>query len=249
MNMSNSGESYSYYTEPHNLSNVINCQALWRGIWYRKNNLPNSIRYIQCILRRRTIQLSNQSNDGRVNSCLDENEITKILQQEIPERIYIPKHRKWYDILICDFTYGLLPVNIKTTTTKTSDNIGNLAICMYAYTNEKMSLHKDYQNGDFKNILPDKLATKQYNVADKRDYYFVVINKTYNNDIIVNSLKGLSVLTSNLNNLPFQVCWKKNRDFEYKKIDDVVKKFIIAIQKPKPSWQETFLYKMRSIEL
>lgn len=30
--------------------------------------------------------------------------------------------------------YGWIPVNIKTTTTLTNDNTGNLAMCVYAYT-------------------------------------------------------------------------------------------------------------------
>ena len=38
----------------------------------------------------------------------------------------------WYDILAFDNMYNWIPINIKTTTTTTSDNTGNLAICVYA---------------------------------------------------------------------------------------------------------------------
>ena len=56
------------------------------------------------------------------------------------------------------------------------------------------------------------LKMKNYNTNRKKDYYFIVLNKTDASDIIVNSVKGLTILTPNINNLPFQVCWSKNRD-------------------------------------
>ena len=48
-----------------------------------------------------------------------------------------------------------------------------------------------------------------YNKNNKKDYYFIVMNKTDASDIIVNSVKGLSVLTPNINNLPFFGILKK----------------------------------------
>ena len=36
----------------------------------------------------------------------------------------------WYDILAYDYMYKWIPINIKTTTTKTSDNTGNLTMCV-----------------------------------------------------------------------------------------------------------------------
>ena len=36
----------------------------------------------------------------------------------------------WYDILVFDYMYGWLPINIKITTMKTNDNTGNLAMCV-----------------------------------------------------------------------------------------------------------------------
>ena len=55
----------------------------------------------------------------------------------------------WYDILAFDYMYGWIPINIKTTTTLTSDNTGNLAMCVYAYTDEMLDIHRDksYENG------------------------------------------------------------------------------------------------------
>ena len=145
--------------------------------------------------------------------------------------------------------YGWLVVNIKTTTTLTSDNIGNLATCVYAYTDKQLKLYKTYQNGNMSKILIKKLKEKEYNYDNKKDYYFVVVNKENSKDIIVNSVKGLSELTPNINNLPFQVCWNKNRIFKYKHITKSIEILLDALQKPKPSWKESFLNDVRKITL
>jgi hypothetical protein len=99
------------------------------------------------------------------------------------------------------------------------------------------------------NILFNSLKDKKYNMNNKKDYYFIVLNKTNTNDIIINSVKGLTILTPNINNLPFQVCWDKNREFKYENINKKIKLFIDCLQKPKPSWKETFMTNIRTLEL
>ena len=157
----------------------------------------------------------------------------------------------WYDILAYDYMYGWIPINIKSTTTITSDNTGNLAMCVYAYTNEMLDINRDksYENGKMSDILFNKLKNKNYNTNNKKDYYFIVLNKTNTGDIIINSVKGLLVLTPNINNLPFQVCWDKNREFKYKNIHKTVKLFIDCLQKPKLSWKEVFMTNIRTLNL
>ena len=223
--------------------------AILTGKLYRRNNLPNSLLTVKKILQERTIKLCKTSNDGRVNSCMDEDEIIQIISDELPNRIYKPKARMWYDILVLDFQYGWLPVNIKTTTTLTSDNTGNLAMCVYAYTDEQLDLYKTYQNGRMSIILLEKLKKKEYNYNNKKDYYFVVVNKENSKDIIVNSVKGLNELTPNINNLPFQICWNKNIIYKYKPIAKSIETLLNALQKPKPSWKESFLNDVRKITL
>ena len=98
-------------------------------------------------------------------------------------------------------------------------------------------------------ILFDKLKAKKYNKINKKDYYFLVLNKTTPGDIVVNSMKGLSILTPNINNLPFQICWHKNRDFYYEPIDKKIKLFITCLQKPKPVWSESFMANIRTLKL
>ena len=230
---------------------IIKIQAWFRGTSFRLKRLPLIMYKIQNYLKLQAFQFSSQNEDGRINSCLDEVKVVKILSEKFGARIKTPIKRHWYDILAYDYMYGWIPINIKTTTTFTSDNTGNLAMCVYAYTNEVLDIHsnKSYDNGKMSNILVNKLKNKEYNFVSKKDYYFIVLNKTDSTTIIVNSVKGLTLLTPNINNLPFQVCWNNNKTYKYENIDKKIKQFIDCLQKPKPSWKEKFMSNIRTLNL
>ena len=166
---------------------------------------------IKKYLKLQSFDFATQNEDGRIN----------ILIEKFDKNIKTPKIRMWYDILAVDYMYGWIPINIKSTTTITSDNTSNLAMCVYAYTNEILDIHrnKSYENGKMSDILFNKIKYKKYNTNNKKDYYVIVLNKTDSSDIIVNSVNGLTILTPNINNLPFQVCWDKNRTFKYENIN------------------------------
>lgn len=230
---------------------IIQIQAWFRGSIFRLKRLPLIMYKIQNYLKLQAFKFSSQNEDGRINSCLDEVEVIKLLNEKFGARIKTPEKRHWYDILAYDYMYGWIPINIKTTTTLTSDNTGNLAMCVYAYTDEILDIHrvKSYKNGKMSIILFNKLKKKEYNFNNKKDYYFIVLNKTDTSAVIVNSVKGLTILTANINNLPFQVCWNKNRSYNYENIHKKIKQFIICLQEPKPSWQETFMSNIRELDL
>jgi hypothetical protein len=230
---------------------IIKIQAWFRGTSFRLKRLPLIMYKIQNYLKLQAFQFSSQNEDGRINSCLDEVEVVKLLSIKFGARIKIPEKRHWYDILAYDYMYGWIPINIKTTTTLTNDNTGNLAMCVYAYTNEVLDIHsnKSYDNGKMSNILVNKLKNKEYNFISKKDYYFIVLNKTDSSIIIVNSVKGLTLLTPNINNLPFQVCWNNNKTYKYENIVKKITQFIDCLQKPKPSWKETFMSNIRTLKL
>lgn len=234
-----------------NETKIITIQRIFRGWILRLKQMPLIMYKIKKYLKIQAFQFSNQNEDGRINSCIDEENVIKLLMEKFGEKIKKPKCRMWYDILAFDYMYGYIPINIKTTTTKTSDNTGNLAMCVFAYTNEPLDIHidKSYENGKMSDILFYKLKNKKYNTNNKKDYYFIVLNKRDSSDIIVNSVKGLTTLTPNINNLPFQICWDKNRDFTYENINKKIKLFIDCLQKPKPSWKETFISNIRLLHL
>jgi hypothetical protein len=239
-----------YYQKPSTLKKIVKIQSWFRGNLYRIKHLPIILYIIKKHLNSNQIICSNATKDGRINSCLDEEKIIECISEKFKNRIKIPKIRMWYDVLIKDYVYGWLPVNIKTTTTLTHDNIGNLAPCVYAYTDEKLSLesNKSYDNGNMSRMIIKKIKEKKYNKNHKKDYYFIVVNKNKPTQVIINSLKGLHVLTPNINNLPFQICWNKNKTFIYKKIQAIIKQFVNCIKKPNPSWKETFLTNIRAIQ-
>lgn len=234
----------------NNELNSVTIQKWYRGNILRLKRLPNIMYAVQKYLKLQSFEFSKQNQDGRINSCVDEDVVIKFLNNKFGERVITPKIRMWYDILLFDYVYGWIPVNIKTTTTLTSDNTGNLAMCVYAYTNENLDIHrgKSYDNGKMSEILFKKIRLKEYNLKNKKDYYFLVLNKKDSTDIIINSVKGLNALTPNINNLPFQVCWNKNRIFTYKNINKNLQLFINCLQKPKPSWKETFMSNMRELD-
>ena len=64
-------------------------------------------------------------------------------------------------------------------------------------------------NGQWNNYL--KLLKQNLKETEK-DYYFLVINKENTNDIFINSLKNISTLQPNGNNLPFQIKWCNNKE-------------------------------------
>lgn len=229
----------------------IKIQKWFRGCMLRLRQLPLIMYKIQKHLKSKAFQFSSQNKDGRINSCIDEDVIIQLLIEMFGNKIKKPKIRMWYDLLAFDYMYGWIPINIKTTTTITSDNTGNLAMCVYAYTDEILDIYRDksYENGKMSDILFNKLKHKKYNTNNKKDYYFIVLNKTDASDIIVNSVKGLTILTPNINNLPFQVRWSKNKFFKYENINKKIKMFIECLQSPKLSWKEVFMTNIRNLDL
>lgn len=208
--------------------------------------LPKIMLEMKFFLQEKKTKLCEENVDGRTNSCIDEDRIIKDLIERFGDKISVPNIRMWYDILVRDEKFGWIPVNIKTTTTKTSDNVGNLSICVQAYTDEVLKLDKAYNNGEMSKILVEKLKNKKYNKTPGKDYYFLVVNKN-SGEVICNSVLGLSKLTPNNNNLPFQVKWSNNKVYKSKNIEKAVSMFIRTVQKPKPNWSETFLEEIRKI--
>ena len=214
----------------------------------KNQNIPLILQSMQKYLKSNNIKCDKSNDDGRINSCIDEDNIIHLLLKKYKNNIIRPKIRMWYDILVKDIKYGWLPVNIKSTTMETNDNTGNFAMCVYGYTDEKLNLHKSYKNGEMSSLLIKKIRAKKYNTSIGKDYYFLVINKNNPKDIIVNSVRGLTNLVANNNNLPFQICWKNNRKYNYiNNIEKKIETLMNCFKKPKMSWIETFLSTIRNL--
>ena len=77
-------------------------QKNYRGQLIRRKMLPNILCIIQSYLSCIDIKSCTLSDDGRTNSCFDEDNIIDILIKKFPDRIKKPDIRMWYDILVKD---------------------------------------------------------------------------------------------------------------------------------------------------
>jgi hypothetical protein len=158
--------------------NIIRIQKWYCGNITRLKLLPLIMYNIQKYLIGKKLKFSKINEDGRINSCIDESIIINILVKKYKKRIKKPKSRMWYDILAFDYIYGWIPINIKTTTTVTADNTGNLAMCVYSYTDEILNFDKSYNNKQMSEILFTKLKEKKYNTK-KRLLFSSIKQKKY----------------------------------------------------------------------
>jgi hypothetical protein len=159
-------------------------------------------------LNKYNLELSEIHSDGRVNSILNEGELKDIIKKTFT--ILDPQERAWADIFLANGA----PVNIKVTTTNGADNASSKKGVYYALTG------KLYTGNESWSIYLESLD-KNLMDTDK-DYYFLVVNKT-TGVVFWNSIKGLSSLTPNGSNPPFQVVWKNNNQFVKKTFEDTRK--------------------------
>ncbi len=179
--------------------------------------IPTQLNKIAEFLKTNPYNLSQPLQDGRLNSSVNEEEILNTIKDYFP--IQLPKAREWWDFSFeeNDIFY---PVNIKTTTTKTADNLNGKLGIYYALC----GLLPEFNN----EIAWEKYFQKLHKDLGKntnRDYYFLIINKNDPKDIFINSLKGIQTLQPN--NLPFQCKWDNNREIIQRDFDGS-KNFILS---------------------
>ncbi|MGL2778907.1 restriction endonuclease [Helicobacter pylori] len=164
--------------------------------------VPTQLNEIAEFLKTNSYNLSQPLQDGRLNSSVNEEEILNTIKDYFP--IQLPRVREWWDFSF-EENKIFYPVNIKTTTTKTADNLNGKLGIYYALC----GLLPEFNN----EIAWEKYFQKLHKDLGKntdRDYYFLIINKNDPKDIFINSLKGIQTLQPN--NLPFQCKWDNNRE-------------------------------------
>ncbi|RVY59809.1 restriction endonuclease [Helicobacter pylori] len=179
--------------------------------------IPTQLNEIAEFLKTNPYNLSQPLQDGRLNSSVNEEEILNTIKDYFP--IQLPKAREWWDFSFeeNDIFY---PVNIKTTTTKTADNLNGKLGIYYALC----GLVPEFNN----EIAWEKYFQKLHKDLGKntnKDYYFLIINKNDPKDVFINSLKGIQTLQPN--NLPFQCKWDNNREIVQRDFDGS-KNFILS---------------------
>ncbi len=158
----------------------------------------------------RNFRISTTTNDGRINSALNEDEILTFLEVNFPHisrnyRFVRPQAREWYDFVI-ENNHEFYPVNIKVTNCSSADNLNCKLGIFYAMT----GLIPSFNNSiGWENFLRKLKAS--FGKNKDKDYYFLIINKVDLSDVFCCSLKTLTSLVANGNNLPFQSRWTDNR--------------------------------------
>ena len=143
-----------------------------------------------------------KTSDGRLDSAFGEKEVLKWLGGECC--VQASGAGEWYDFSVPS-EGGNLYVNTKIGAFNSADKL-NCKLGIYHCLTGK---EPGFSNGIG---WPEFLRYLQSGIRENdRDYYFLVINKHDLSDVFVASLRTLSVVTPNGNNLPFQANWDYNR--------------------------------------
>lgn len=124
---------------------------------------PQELVEIVKSLQKDNLKLSQKSRDGRINSALNKDEILNI----IDSRFEINRHkvRDWIDFSI-EIGNIYYPVNIKVTTTTTTDNLNCKLGIYYALTGMQPNFSNDIPWPNYFKILSKHLQ------ENDKDYYF-----------------------------------------------------------------------------
>lgn len=168
------------------------------------------------------VTISESHEDGRVNSIQDEATVIQLLRDKYgSDNVIEPKARAWYDVRL--FGY---PVQIKSSSYSkgASDNFSSKAAILYALT----TLSEDDVNVRGWEAFEQALLMNS-GTDNNRDYYIISVNKD-DSSVHLTSLRSLQKLTSNGNNLPFQIQWKNNTEPVDRTYDEAYR-FIVGCYK------------------
>ena len=170
--------------------------------------LTDAVKYLQS-----RVTASRRHEDGRVNSIDDEDSIIDELVIKYGDAVEKPAARTWYDLTL--FGYK---VNIKSSSMAGADNCSANMALLYCFTDSQLKSGWKHFYQSFENITDTG-----------RNYYFIVLDKNTGN-VYLQSLLTLARLTSNGNNLPFQIVWKDNLEPFQRTFEDAYRFLIDAFK-------------------
>lgn len=174
---------------------------------YKNNRLKDLVSF----LNSKTLELSSNFEDGRVNSMANEPYIIDLIKEYYKNDetviLHLPVDRYWYDLAI---TYKdvdiFVPINIKITNfdNNSADNANSWKGLFWTFYN-KLDV------GNYTKML-NIISETNFDLIEKidNDYYYIVVDKKKGNRVVFNSIKQLSEVVKNANNLPYQIKWGKN---------------------------------------
>ena len=143
-----------------------------------KSPIPDALLQLQDSINDAQFELAIHADDGRINSALSEKHIIEMMKERLgSENVIEPPPRHWFDVLIHDKVWGWVPVDIKVTEMKPTqnDNGANLASCVHAMTNHTLDWEANYANGKMSKIILEKFNNHDYNRNPLKDYFYFVV--------------------------------------------------------------------------
>lgn len=155
-----------------------------------------------------TVTANTLYEDGRINSINDEESILVLIKTNPPKGYTVlnAPPRYWYDFALVNNT-EFYPINIKSTSGHSADNISSKEGMYYALTGRDPKKDKITTFENF-----NKKIIEYYKEDITADYFFLVFLKNQGS-LFFTSLKRLETIVSNGNNLPFQCKWENNLNY------------------------------------
>ncbi|MBZ0284556.1 MAG: hypothetical protein K8L97_27705 [Anaerolineae bacterium] len=171
--------------------------------------------YLSDAIRSEKLVLSRNEKDGRINSQKNERQISQALEffslssewfQSNRLSLHVAPARFWYDFAVTIGEGVFIPVNVKVSALRTSDNLSSKEGVFYALT----GIHpQDVRINNWERFSIELSRCIGRNPF--ADYYFLIVSKEDPGDVFWTSLKKINELVPNGNNPPFQCHWGKNR--------------------------------------
>lgn len=158
---------------------------------------------VECI-KNAAISMPSISEDGRHNSMIAESDIISCLKDSLKSVSLPARKRDWYDVKIDHF---YCDIKIADLDNKTADNTNAKGAIFYFLTGKNPSTDVSFQDAQF-----FKLMRESESPCEKRDYYYLVFNKSDPKDVFVVSLKHIERVRPSGRNLPFQCVWGECRN-------------------------------------
>ena len=168
--------------------------------------IPSVLREVESYLRNNEVKLPSGGEDLRADSSQAEQKVVQFLQNAGRWKVRSPavdsgNNRAWYDAEIAGYF-----VDIKISQCKASDNTNAKKAIYYFLTGVEADSAPQHTDQFFKSMK------EKEEPDEKRDYYYLIVNKNEPADVFFVSLKGLAHCMPAPNNLPFQSNWGKCRE-------------------------------------
>jgi hypothetical protein len=185
--------------------NKMKNEKFMKSIEHYPKSIKDTYNFLFEYCKNNNIDFTKASDDGRINSALDENTIIKILKEEFPGKVEKPKSRAWYDFVFYGDNKRYF-INIKCSTGGT-DNAMNKKAVIYSLADVTI---EDIPSCMTYNKMLEHIEKNLKRERDvEKEYYYLYFDKK-DGTIIIKSLLDIQNLRSNPCNI-LQINWTEEK--------------------------------------